>query len=330
MITVRSAGIKGLGVFAVGTILRGTRIFTEHPLLGITHSQGPKHVFSAFKALPAGNRSKLTVLSASANKELGLMRWTHVLWYTLSKPTLPRHDDLRQHRHVLDIFRSNAFSLNEDSMYSQAIFPTIARLNHECVPNAQANFNDKLNAMNVHAIRDIEPEEEVTISYLDDAGELSASDRQDRLVSYGFKCACPICVAGDPYAIASVRRRQAIHDVMHSFQTSDAQAQRVPGKARELEALLQIINLMRAEGLVGRELSARCAVAARWYHELGNSKMAFEWASRGLAIDGYALGLDHDTYLENKVKVEHYRSMHQNSLDGGYSASDDDMVGAHA
>ena len=315
MIEVRSAGIKGLGVFASRPIARSTRIFAEQPLFGLRHDQGQKHIYPAFKALTETDKMTVTALSAHATNELGVLRWMHVIWYTISSATIPRMSSLRHHRKLLDIFRSNAFSLNDNSIFYRAIFPRIARLNHECVPNAQANFNDKAEAMHVHAIRDIEPDEEVTLSYLDDAGEMTRAQRQDKLTSYGFECGCPVCDSKNPRAAESVKRRDAIHEVMRSLHESQSSHTGSPSRVHELQALLTIMDLMQAEGLVGRELAARYAVAAKWYEELGDIKKAVESSSRGLEIDEYALGTDHGTYLANKVESERLQSISRDQND---------------
>lgn len=306
MITVRSAGLKGLGVFATTNIPRGTRIFAETPVFGIRADQGPKHVYPAFKALQSDVKATIRALSAHTTRELGLMRWVHVLWYTVSTLTVPRMDGLRKHKRLLDMFRSNAFSLNGGTRYEQAIFPDIARLNHECIPNSQANFNDGADAMHVHTIRDIRADEELTLSYLDDAGEMTTGARQEKLESYGFVCGCTICTIGSAEAIESVARRQAMLDVTSALSHTNSQTLDTPSKNLELQALLKVMALMRSEGLVGRELAARYAVAAEWHHELGETEKARICGSEGLDIDEHVLGLDHETFLRNKAKVEGY------------------------
>ncbi|KIW00701.1 uncharacterized protein PV09_07687 [Verruconis gallopava] len=303
---VRAAGSKGLGVFATKLIPRGTRIFAERPIFGIRNGQGPKDIYPAFLALNHADRATVLGLSSHATHRLEFLRWVHVARYTLSSWTAPSITSLREHKTLLNVFRSNAFSLNADSEYAQAIFPRIARLNHECVPNAQANFNDQANAMHVHTLRDVQPHEEITLSYLDDSGEMKTLDRQQKLESYGFVCACPICAEGQPSASDSAKRRQAIDRVMESLSERVSQQETQASRSHELEALMEIIELMRAEGLVGRELAARYFAAAEWHMELGDLQGAVVCATKGLEIDQYALGEDHETYVQNQAKVAGY------------------------
>jgi hypothetical protein len=192
------------------------------------------------------------------------------------------------------------------SNFSQGIFPQIARLNHECVPNAQANFNDQTGSLNVHALRDIPSEQEVTLSYLDDAGDMSRAERQQSLDPYGFSCACKICQEGHLGAQESDKRRDAINRVALSVAQESDHQEKEPNRARELEALLGIIELMRQEGLVGRELAARYFAAAEWCMELRDMKMAVKCAEKGREIDEYVLGTDHETCRKNGLKVREY------------------------
>jgi hypothetical protein len=309
MFEVRSAGIKGLGIFATTTIKRGTRILAERPVFGIHHDQKPKDVYPSFRKLSASDRVSVLGLSAHATRELALLRWTHVIWYSLASSMLPTISRLREHKTILDIFRSNAFSLNATSRYSEAIFPRIARLNHECIPNSQANFDDKADAMHVHALRDITDQEEITLSYLDDDGQMTTSERHRMLQPYGFVCACPICTKGSLQAMRSIERRQAMYEATRGLQGEGNGRAETPSRNSELQVLLKIIELMLREGLVGRELSARYLVAADWHYELKDLAGALECALRGLKVDEYTVGKDSLLYCTSEASVHRYHAL---------------------
>jgi hypothetical protein len=311
MFQIRSAGIKGLGVFATKHIQRGTRIFSERPLFGIRYDQNPQDVYPEFKLLSRDDRDKVLKLSNIATKRLEIMRWMHALWYTAISGAPSMITGLKEHKTLLSIFRSNAFSLNNDSKFEQAIFPSIARLNHECIPNAQANFNDQSETMNVQALRDITPDEEITLSYLDDVGEVTTPERQERLESYGFECNCAICDSGTPAAKASKFRRSSMNAVLRELANIPNSSKKADRKSHQLLQLIRVIAIMRKEGLVGRELAARYFVAAKWCAELGKPERATEYAMKGLEIDEYALGLDHKTYWDDLAKVNEYRILVQ-------------------
>ncbi|OAG07188.1 SET domain-containing protein [Paraphaeosphaeria sporulosa] len=74
-----------------------------------------------------------------------------------------------------------------------ALFPSIARINHSCNPNAQANYHPLHQTFNVHATRDIPAGEEVSINYLPEHGQLRAQRVAKLEDGYGFTCNCPVC-----------------------------------------------------------------------------------------------------------------------------------------
>lgn len=75
-------------------------------------------------------------------------------------------------------------------------------INHSCLPNAEVEFPYSNNILVLKATRDIHPEDEICISYLDECLlERSRHSRQKALSSqYLFKCKCTKCIsqADDP------------------------------------------------------------------------------------------------------------------------------------
>jgi hypothetical protein len=79
-----------------------------------------------------------------------------------------------------------------------AIFPLTARINHSCLPNAQIASQEFVDShMDLLALRDIEPGEEISISYIATGkglGQMSTNRRQRELqVKYLFMCNCNKC-----------------------------------------------------------------------------------------------------------------------------------------
>ncbi|CEP09642.1 hypothetical protein [Parasitella parasitica] len=96
--------------------------------------------------------------------------------------------------HYLNIFKSNNFSINDTDMFAigEGTYPIAALFNHSCRPNAVVMFEGAL--ASVHAIEDIEPDTEITISYVDAAH--SRNYRQKSLhEKYFFQCTCERCSA---------------------------------------------------------------------------------------------------------------------------------------
>src|SRR5262245_2034236 len=67
------------------------------------------------------------------------------------------------------------------------------------------------------AVRDIEPEEELTISYID--ASLTRAERQERLADWGFECACEQCTMSAIEIATSDARLNEINEIVHAMDT---------------------------------------------------------------------------------------------------------------
>ena len=87
------------------------------------------------------------------------------------------------------------------------LFPSVARINHACQPNAHPRFIPKTLSMEIKALRDIEAGEEISISYGNI--DMKHAERQ-RLYKDGwnFTCTCSLCTAS-PYDLAGSDQRRA-------------------------------------------------------------------------------------------------------------------------
>ncbi|KAF2432604.1 SET domain-containing protein [Tothia fuscella] len=261
MYEVRSAGAKGLGVFATSKILRGTRIFSERPTLTITAKQDidSGDIYTVFRSLSAVDQASILQLSAHVTSPF--LRWTHVLWYTTKELftsfSIPRVASIRQHKSVLSIFRTNSFAIGGKSTIQQAIFARIARLNHSCVPNCQGNFDESRLCFNIHSTRDIEPQEELNISYLPEHGATHASRQANLTPAYGFECECPACdLSSTRGKDGEARRKQMQTDLAAFVERVGKGTETSPDM--ELGTIQKYIQLFEDEGIAGRELSTIC------------------------------------------------------------------------
>ncbi|KAK1447654.1 SET domain-containing protein 5 [Colletotrichum melonis] len=176
---VRPSPGKGLGIFALAPIPRGTVIIDETPLFTInpgalTPGQGfafaaiATLVDEAFAQLNASSRT--AYLSCPAHRD-------------------PGGADDGISREAL-IFRTNGFTMSSGEI---GIFPHIAKLNHACRPNAgSASVGGR---RVIWAGRDIAPGEEVTITYAPLVQDTDS--RRARLAQWGFTCDCQACEARD-------------------------------------------------------------------------------------------------------------------------------------
>merc|ERR1712194_647744 len=103
------------------------------------------------------------------------------------------------------IILTNSMSAGGDG--DGGIFRTISRFNHSCSANVANVWSEKDNAQVLHAHKDIEPGEELYISYID-AYNMTHSERQSHLQrKWKFSCCCPVCALSPPEAARSDRAR---------------------------------------------------------------------------------------------------------------------------
>lgn len=290
MFRVSQAGAKGFGVFATQPIARGTRIIADRILLSVDNRD--TSVFDAAARLNPEDLRGLLSLSMNNAKRKSLSYLATAVW-----GSFPSLVSITQSRDLLNIFYNNNFALSGPSG-KRAVFLTVARLNHSCIPNAQGNLNTALpgSQFTIHALREIAEGEEITISYLhDELGIRSA--RQKRLKDgYGFECACEICSASDSGKRheQSHQRRLKIQQMLADF---SAQRNAAEVTSREFNLTKAVIEAYEEEGLAGRELASLYFAAAGLATELGHSKEAFDLGAKGLQVEEDAVGLDSPFYI---------------------------------
>ncbi|KAH7407779.1 hypothetical protein BKA64DRAFT_430273 [Cadophora sp. MPI-SDFR-AT-0126] len=318
MIEVRSAGVKGLGVFAKKLIPRGTRIFSERPLLTV-HGQDASTLYPAIKLLNTKDRDALMALTSFRDRELDLMRWSVVLVHTAQNTLAAAFralvgkkgfaqatakNSLADHVEALSIFRSNAFNIGPK--LGTSLFPRIARINHSCLPNAQGNFHEPLGKFNVHATRDIRPGEEVSLNYLLETGALRHVRVENLSKGYGFDCACPACDMSGKRGKDGEEKRVAMIDVLKAF-VEQPMAGNITDKEAELETMKAFIELYESEGIAGRELSNLYLKAAEINFEMKNLKDGLVYAARAVRLDRDTFGEDHPDYKKSVEIVNTFK-----------------------
>lgn len=70
-----------------------------------------------------------------------------------------------------------------------------SRFNHECIPSVESKIDSDGNYQAVLQ-RDVEAEEELTVTYIWDIERFSVKKRRAELKKWGFRCVCSACVAG--------------------------------------------------------------------------------------------------------------------------------------
>lgn len=211
---IRSSEKAGLGVFAISAIPAGTPLLSEPALLHIPLPAArllDSAIASAFSALPEASQSAILALS---------------------------NPPLKHSSAISRIYRGNAVS---PAANSTAIFPTLARVNHSCVPNASLDFTPATHAAtvssysnvdttlpppppphaNLFAAQDIAAGDEITFAYLDHIACMPRSYRRFLLqLNWRFDCLCHACAVaggtedGGAEAAASDSRRARAYTLL--------------------------------------------------------------------------------------------------------------------
>ncbi|OAA59566.1 SET domain protein [Niveomyces insectorum RCEF 264] len=136
---------------------------------------------------------------------------------------------------------SLALGMNELHL---GLYPELSRINHACNPNAYHRFSPRTLSVEVVAYRDIQPGEEITISY----AQLTLSRTERRAFvhdNYHFNCTCTLCRADPDAMTASEDRRRD----MRKLQATLGSATRSGQYAQALDAAEQLLATTAAEGV---------------------------------------------------------------------------------
>lgn len=255
---VRAIKGKGFGAIATQFIPKTTTILLDSPRIiasaqfpsYLSHDQGAELFNNALRQLPDVDRK----LVLSLDKSLG-------------------GSDIE------DVMKTNAFACQlhdggQDDSY-MCLFPSVARINHACRPNAHARFIPMSLMMEIKALRDIKPGEEIGISY--GRVDLPHAERQ-KLYKEGwnFGCTCDMCT-DSRYAIAGSDQRRArfaqVRKKLENLTPETYNAQQIVSWEQE------VMDLSSKEGL-DVLLAADYERLAYVYASHGMVKEAKMWAGK--------------------------------------------------
>ena len=177
---------KGLGCVAMRDIAAGERLLEEWPLLAVTPVS--PSVEAAFAKLSSAERSQVMALAQDEHR------------FGTTKS-------------VAGIFATNAIPSHAYAKGHLAIFPTAARFNHSCDPDAVFRYNHATGRLTVHACRPVAAGAELCVHYGFPAGCVQLEARRQRLLeAFGFECTCSACSMKGTALEANELRLGAIGD----------------------------------------------------------------------------------------------------------------------
>ena len=263
---IKPAAGKGLGVFAARDIPRGTRVISEKPLFSVPRDRIRTSDFQdLFQKLSAEDQGRYLQLAHTYD------------------PNDPQ---------VRSIFTNNCMSMGDSS----AIFLSVSRIDHSCIPNSHSSFNGNIGELTIHAFKDITEGQEILISYGRPYGT-APQRKQQLLKTYKFDCACPACVPRNSSWEKSDERRGNMNKFANEISKWEQMQDIARSSIRKPEVMVAIeglIELLKQEGLTHGPLSQAYADAAKWSKRLGRPVQARAWAERWRENDRVCVGLDSD------------------------------------
>jgi hypothetical protein len=169
-------------------------------------------------------------------------------------------------------------------------------MNHDCRPNAAYFWDEELLTHYVHAVRDIHPGEEITITYIDN--EKDRETRMRRLEkNWGFKCSCAACTAHAHLAAESDNRLYQITGVAKTLDDWTSTSSATP----EVAELL--ISLYQQERL-DASLATAYKYAAETYSSFGKKWEAVKYARLSVELGMLDKGFRHGDVTEMRKMSE--------------------------
>lgn len=219
---------KGKGLITTRPVTKGQTILLDSPRIIasaqfpslVTHAQGQSLFKTVLEQLPVVDRNLIMSLDMSLGGT-----------------------------DIENVMKTNAFAcqINDghvDDAY-MCLYPSVARINHACVPNAHARFIPRTLMMEIKAVRDIVAGEEITISY----GKIDLQSAERKKLyqdGWNFTCTCSLCTASS-YEIAGSDQRRArfaqLRQILENLTAESYDAQQVVAWEKE------VIDLSEQEGL---------------------------------------------------------------------------------
>ncbi|CAK7201794.1 hypothetical protein SEUCBS139899_004509 [Sporothrix eucalyptigena] len=206
---------QGKGVVAARKIKKGEVVFVDYVTVLSQNTFSAHDDMSALGIEDTGkaDESQIMQLLQVAVAQLPATQQTkvHALAHSLGG------------ERIRDILRTNVFGgiTIADASYI-GLFPLGSRVNHNCQPNTYWRYTPGYLSQEVIAMRDIEPGEEVTHSYIPLG--IVHDERQQKMRSWGFNCTCSLCAAPENKRLLADQRRRrllAIHTELAAFGNED-------------------------------------------------------------------------------------------------------------
>jgi hypothetical protein len=274
--TIKPITGKGLGFVAASKISKGARILLEVPLFKTPDSS--ENIGSA----------EIMVLREVRSLTKDQQRAFFALQNVQGRKCTP----------ILGIAITNMLPLGASN--SGGLFLEASRINHSCQPNAQHAWNDNLGHLTIHALRDIEADREITISYISGVSP-GYAERQRRLMdAFSFGCACELCSLPLTARTESDYRLDQIRSIDEDEGAATDLDQVLERPAKSLSQVHRLFELLEEEGICDIRISRACFNAFQIAAIVGDKARAKVFAERAYAARKVLAGDDNPMTIEFK------------------------------
>ncbi|CAP62077.1 uncharacterized protein PODANS_5_450 [Podospora anserina S mat+] len=249
---------KGKGLIATSKIPKGTRILSEAPLFQVSSVEIRPDVLEALIVselhhLTKDQKRAYVSLRNSYSKESGV-------------------------RPIFGIAKTNVllFGTHEPE---GGLFLEMSCMNHSCRPNTHYNWNNKTERLTIHALRDIQDGEELTVSYMTQTGP--RVHRQKFLEDcFFFHCECELCGLSPGASEESDMRLLEIAAIEHELEDGNGTFY----YAKALALLREIFAVFREEGIWDQSIPKVHVVAFQIACMYADERRAKIFAQRALDV----------------------------------------------
>ena len=277
--TIKSITGKGLGFVATSKIPKGARILLEVPLFKIPGSA--EDIGSA----------EITVLREVRSLTKDQQRAFFALLNSKG----------RKYNPILGIVTTNILPLGGSN--NGGLFLEASRINHSCQPNAQHAWNDDLGHLTVHALRDIEADREITISYISGVSPGFVERQRHLMNEFSFTCVCELCSLPLLARTGSDYRLDQIRSIEEDYASDLSQVLERP--ANSLSQVHRLFKLLEEEGICDIRISRACFTAFQIAAVVGDKARAKVFAERAYVARKLLSGDDNPMTTTFKHYAQH-------------------------
>jgi hypothetical protein len=199
---------------------------------------------------------------------------------------------------ILGTVKTNMLPLGDSN--SGGLFLEASRINHSCQPNAQHTWNDDFGQLTVHALRDIEADSEITISYISGISPGYAERQRHLMNTFSFACSCELCSLPLLARASSDYRLGQIRSINEDEDTAIDLDQILEHPAESLRQLHRVFELLEEEGICDIRLARACFNAFQIAVVVGDKARAKIFAERAYITPKLLAGDDHPVTIAFK------------------------------